>query len=149
MENILSEEELVSELNNFKFILHNFDYTDIKNLIFINLDALYFYIENIKGNPFKAQYEKLEKLLDIIEPYIPFISENGFVNIIEIENLSDSKELENIQKIFSSKKRANFTNIVRIINNNNTDWENIINICKDIRNNLETSKLSNEKNILF
>lgn len=146
MENILSEKELLTELNNFKFVLHNFDYKDIENLIFLNLESLYVYIENVENNPFKLQYEKLQKILDVIEPYIPFVTENGFINMIEIENLSDSEELKNIQKIFSSKKRVNFTNIIRIINNN-TEWENIVNICKEIRNDLETSDISHTKDV--
>ncbi len=130
---MISEEELVNELNNFKFTLQNFDFSDIKNIIFINFEALYFYIEQVEDNPFHVQYQKLQNILDVIEPYIPFVTEDGFISIIDV-NLENSNELDSVKKIFSSKKRLNFTNIIRYLDTKD-DWQYILNICKEIRNN--------------
>lgn len=134
MDSILTQERLLEELEKFKFTLENFDYSDIKNIIFINLDSLYCYIENIEDNPFKLQYKKLQNILDIIEPYIPFTTENEFVNITDMnENFTD---LEDIKRAFSAKKRFNFINYIRSITTE-SEWQDVINICKDIRNTYE------------
>lgn len=134
MDNILTQERLLEELEKFKFTLENFDYSDIKNIIFINLDSLYCYIENIEDNPFKLQYKKLQNILDIIEPYIPFTTENEYVNITDMnENFT---ELEDIKRAFSAKKRFNFINYIRSITTE-SEWQDVISICKDIRNTYE------------
>lgn len=134
MDNILTQERLLEELEKFKFTLKNFDYSDIKNIIFINLDSLYCYIENIEDNPFKLQYKKLQNILDIIEPYIPFTTENEFVNITDMnDNFTD---LEDIKHAFSAKKRFNFINYVRSLTTE-SEWQDVISICKDIRNTYE------------
>lgn len=134
MDNILTQERLLEELEKFKFTLKNFDYSDIKNIIFINLDSLYCYIENIEDNPFKLQYTKLQNILDIIEPYIPFTTENEFVNITDMnDNFTD---LEDIKHAFSAKKRFNFINYVRSLTTE-SEWQDVISICKDIRNTYE------------
>lgn len=134
MDNILTQERLLEELEKFKFTLKNFDYSDIKNIIFINLDSLYCYIENIEDNPFKLQYKKLQNILDIIEPYIPFTTENEFVNITD---MNDSfTDLEDIKHAFSAKKRFNFINYVRSLTTE-SEWQDVISICKDIRNTYE------------
>ncbi len=129
MDNILSQEKLLYELNEFKSTLKDFDYSCIDNIVFINLESLYCYIENIENNPFKIQYEKLQKILDIIEPYIPFTTQTEFINIIDtFQNLSD-----NIKRAFSLKKRINFINYVNLITTEE-EWQDIVNICKNIRN---------------
>lgn len=134
MDNILTQERLLEELEKFKFTLENFDYSDIKNIIFINLDSLYCYIESIEDNPFKLQYKKLQNILDIIEPYIPFTTENEYVNITDMnENFT---ELEDIKRAFSAKKRFNFINYIRSITTE-SEWQDVISICKDIRNTYE------------
>lgn len=134
MDNILTQERLLEELEKFKFTLENFDYSDIKNIIFINLDSLYCYIENIEDNPFKLQYKKLQNILDIIEPYIPFTTENEYINMTDMnENFTD---LEDIKRAFSQKKRINFINYIRTITTE-SEWQDVINICKDIRNTYE------------
>lgn len=134
MDNILTQERLLEELEKFKFTLENFDYSDIKNIIFINLDSLYCYIENIEDNPFKLQYKKLQNILDIIEPYIPFTTENEYVNITDMNE--DFTELEDIKRAFSAKKRFNFINYIRSITTE-SEWQDVISICKDIRNTYE------------
>jgi len=134
LDNILSQEELLDELNEFKSTLKNFDYSCIDNIVFINLESLYCYVENIENNPFRMQYEKLQKILDIIEPYIPFTTQTEFINIIDtFQNLS---ELDNIKRAFSLKKRINFINYVNLITTED-EWQDIINICENIRNTYE------------
>lgn len=129
MDNILSQEKLLYELNEFKSTLKDFDYSCIDNVVFINLESLYYYVENIEDNPFKIQYEKLQRILDIIEPYIPFTTQTEFINIMDtFQNLSD-----NIKRAFSLKKRINFINYVNLITTED-EWQDIVNICKDIRN---------------
>ncbi len=129
MDNILSQEKLLYELNEFKSTLKDFDYSCIDNIVFINLESLYCYVENVENNPFKIQYEKLQKILDIIEPYIPFTTQTEFINIMDtFQNLSD-----NIKHAFSLKKRINFISYVNLITTED-EWQDIVNVCKDIRN---------------
>lgn len=134
MENVLTQSELLTELNNFKYNLQNFDYSNIKNITFINLDALYYYIENIEDNPFKIQYEKLQKILDIIEPYIPFSIDSDIIDILDITSISSNDEESHmIKNFFSLKKRINFMNSVRIITTDE-QWQYLIDTCEKIRN---------------
>lgn len=137
MENILTQEELVLQLNNFRITLQDFDYSAIKNITFLNLDSLYCYIENVENNPFKLQYNKLQQILDIIEPYIPFPTENKFINTLDFNDFNNNYgELENLKTQLSLQKRNNFINLVKMCTNNE-DWSFILELCKDIRDSYE------------
>lgn len=128
MENILTEEQLLIELNNFRDTLQNFDYSDIRNVTFINLNSLYYYIQTVENNPFQLQHQKLQQILDKIEPYIPLITDDGFLNIIDIEQAPD---IQDLKQMIGLKKRLNFTSVARLITTDE-QWQAIIDVCKNI-----------------
>ena len=74
MATLLTKQELESHILDFRNLLSQFDYSQIKNVTFLNLEAFYAYMDNVKGNPFELQYNALQEKLDYIQPYLPFIS---------------------------------------------------------------------------
>ena len=60
------------ELENLRDLINNFDYSELKNVTFINLESLFTYIAQVEDNPFRRQYEAMQSSLDILEPFIPF-----------------------------------------------------------------------------
>jgi len=74
MPTLLTKRELEMALDDFRHILSDFDYSSIKNITFLNADAFICYMENVEGNPFKKQYAALQHKLDILQPYLPFVS---------------------------------------------------------------------------
>lgn len=131
----MTQQQLLSELNRFRYILQNFDYSDIYNVTFINLESLYCYIENVEDNPFKIQYDNLQTILDNIEMYIPFVTDDGFIDTVETDSLK-YPYTGGFQKAFSAKKRLNFTTLVRTITDD-IQWELILDICMSIRDRYE------------
>lgn len=138
MEPILSQQELSNQLNEFRDIIQHFDYSEIKNVTFINLESLYTYIAQVEDNPFEKQYQALHKILDIIEPYLPFAMGNTAVEfLVQASMVSSHEEMESLKKRFSSKTRLEFMNAVRGITQDD-EWQYLVNICENIRGNHET-----------
>lgn len=141
MQQVLSSEELYMHLNTLRETLQEFDYSDLNNIRFINLQAVYAYIENVKNNPFKRQYAKIQRTLDMLQPYLPFVSTERAKNfLIEISNANSDEAIENLKKDYTDKIRIDFINTARTITNEQ-EWMCIINICEDIRLRKEQSCL--------
>ena len=68
---IISEKELETKLNEFRHVLLDYDYSDVENVVFMNIDALNAYIKKHQDNPFERQYNDLEKIFNSIIPFIP------------------------------------------------------------------------------
>lgn len=137
MQQVLSSKELYTHLNNLREVLSDFDYSDIKNVRFINLQAVYSYIENVPDNPFKRQYFELQEILDTLQPYLPFVSsERAKSFLIDISNADNDEDIENLKKEYTYKLRLDFLNTARTITNDK-EWKNIIGICEDIRSRKE------------
>ncbi|MDF2877202.1 MAG: hypothetical protein K0S30_298 [Clostridia bacterium] len=133
MSTLLTQQQLENHLYTFRHILSHFDYSPIKNVRFLNLDAFFAYMETIKNNPFQKQYAQLQEELDSIQPYLPFVSSQrakDFLN--ELSIATDENDVEKIKKQYTHKLRQDFINVSKTITTEE-EWKNITLICEEIR----------------
>lgn len=137
MSNILSREELFFELDNLRDLIQNFDYSELENVTFLNLESLFTYIAEVEDNPFQRQYEALEAALDKLEPFIPFTSRErarGF--LIKMNQVETNEEIEWLKEEFSNKVRNDFVNMIRLIDSEE-EWLHLKEICEILRQSKE------------
>lgn len=136
MINIISETELENKLNQFRDVLIHYDYSEIENVIFFDINSLNHYIENYKENPFEKQYNAIEKILDSIYPYLPGSLPNDTINIIsKILNVKyGDEELVKQNVLFNIK--LEFIEMVKEISTE-TEWNKLVDLCKKIRRSKE------------
>ncbi|MGL4343911.1 MAG: hypothetical protein ACRCTE_01800 [Cellulosilyticaceae bacterium] len=139
---LLTKQELQDHLMNFRETLSNFDYSPIQNIRFLNLESLYFYMENIKDNPFQKQYQELQKHLDFLQPYLPFVSsERASEFLTSMSKATDDDELTAIKKDYTQKLRMDFINFART-HTSDHQWGTIFDTCEEIRLQKEESALA-------
>lgn len=130
---LLSKQELEFELQDFRHLLSDFDYSSIKNITFLNLDAFLAYMENVEDNPFKLQYEALQKKLDVLQPYLPFVSASRANEFLEaLAQARSDDESTQIKKDFTKILRDDFIKFSRTITTND-EWSHTIEVCEEIR----------------
>ena len=130
---LLSKQELEFELQDFRHLLSDFDYSSIKNITFLNLDAFLAYMENVEDNPFKLQYEALQKKLDVLQPYLPFVSASRANEFLEaLAQARSDDESTQIKKDFTKILRDDFIKFSRTITTND-EWSHTIKVCEEIR----------------
>lgn len=136
-EEILSSQELYMYLNDFRNTIREFDYSDLENVIFFNLEAVCAYIENIENNPFKRQYNELHKILDNLQPYLPFLSSKRARDfLLTISNMTNDQAIEQLKIEYTHKLRIDFINVTRQLTNEN-EWDSIVKACEEIRSRKE------------
>ena len=109
MQKILSPQELSTHLNNFRETLKSFDYTSLGNLRFLNAQAVYSYIENVENNAFESHYNELQERLDILQPYLPFLSSERAKNfLIQISKVTSDEGVEKLKEKYMDKLRMDF-----------------------------------------
>jgi len=128
---MLSEDELISKLQILKHYLSNFDFSLISNVIFINVEAFYSFINQFTDNI------SLSDILIDIEPYIPLslCVDNDTLDIyIKACASCSESEIKKLEEKFYKKARFNFIN--KIVNSNTEEqWQQIVNSCKTLYNN--------------
>ena len=130
---LLSKQELKFELEDFHHLLSDFDYSSIKNITFLNLDAFLAYMENVEDNPFKRQYDALQKKLDVLQPYFPFVSASRANEFLEaLASARTDDEATQIKKDFTKILRDDFIKFSRTITTSD-EWAHTIEICEEIR----------------
>lgn len=133
MPTLLTKQELEIQLEDFRHLLSDFDYSSIKNISFLNLDAFFAYMENVEGNPFKAQYNALQSKLDILQPYLPFVSANRANEFIEaLSHTSSDEEVHSVKKIFTKILRDDFIKFSRTVTTTD-QWLRTLSVCEEIR----------------
>ncbi|MFP4697446.1 MAG: hypothetical protein ACLFMO_01945 [Eubacteriales bacterium] len=132
MGDILTENELVKNLNQFRNVLVDYDYSEVNNVIFLNLESLNSYMKTHKNNPFERQYYDLEKIFNKIIPYIPSNIPNEAIDAITniLESRENDKEL--IKKNITFNIKMDFIQTVKSITSEK-DWNQLLKICNDIR----------------
>lgn len=137
MSTLLTQQQLKAHLEHFYHILSNFDYSQLQNIRFFNLDSLYSYMETIKNNPFQEQYAALQHELDYIQPYLPFVSsERAGEFLTLIAKAKNDDEVCSIKKDYTKKLRMDFINLARTTTTK-SQWQNIIDSCEEIRSHKE------------
>lgn len=136
MTDIISENELVNELNKFKDVLFNYDYSSIDNVIFFDVSSLNHYIENYEDNPFEQQYKALEEILDNILPYLPNNLPDDTIEIITkiLDVKYDDKEI--VKQNIDFNIKLEFIQTAKNIKSDK-EWDKIVHLCKKRRNSLE------------
>ena len=137
MQQVLSSQELYLHLNNFRETLQAFDYSDLENITFFNLESVYAYMENIENNPFKRQYKELQENLDNLQPYLPFLSSQRATDfLMKASSVTDDHEIEQLKAEYTKKLRMDFINAARSARSEK-DWHYIVGICEEIRSRKE------------
>ena len=133
MPTLLSKQELEFELNDFRHIISDFDYSALKNITFLNADAFIAYMENVEGNPFKQQYSALQNKLDILQPYLPFVSEERANEFLEaLSHTHSDDEVNLVKKRFTKTLRDDFIKFSRTVTTTD-QWHHVLNTCEEIR----------------
>lgn len=141
MTDIISEDVLVDELNHFRDVLNHYDYQEVSNVIFFDIDSLNYYMQTHKDNPFERQYKEIETAFNLLSPYLPSsITEETIEMILEImsrQNVHSQLVKENL--LFNLK--LEFIERVKGIQSED-EWNRLIAICKKLRTEkiLETSQ---------
>ena len=130
---VLSEEDLILNLNEFRDTLINYDFSEVKNVVFLNVASLNTYIKNNKNNPFTRQYREIETLFNKIMPYIPSNIPNEAVEAITkiLETKYDDKSV--IKKNIYLNVKMDFIRTVKNIHSEK-QWSQLLTMCKRIRN---------------
>lgn len=133
MSTLLTKKQLENHLNDFRELLSHFDYSSLQNITFLNLESFYAYMENVEGNPFKAQYTALQGKLDILQTYLPFVSsERAKEFLYAISRTGSENEMDAIKKSYTQKLRDDFVNFARTVTTA-TQWQHVIDTCEEIR----------------
>lgn len=141
MQHVLSSQELYMHLTDFRQILMDFDSTHIGNLRFMNLESVYAYIENATNRSFNAHHNKLEETLDILQPYLPFLSSDRAKEfLVEISKVTSDYEVEQLKEKYTKKLKVDFINTINKLTCDE-DWQLLIDVCEHIRFRKEESYL--------
>lgn len=133
MPTLLTTQELKNHLYDFHQLLKSFDYSDIKNVTFLNLDAFLAYMENVEGNPFAKHYEALQEELDYLQPYLPFVSANRANEFLEaLGHTHNDDEVKQIKMNYTKILRDDFIKFSRTVTTDES-WERVISTCEEIR----------------
>jgi hypothetical protein len=90
-------------------------------------------MDTVEGNPFQKQYIELQKELDHLQPYLPFVSSKRAKDFLDaLSTCSDDNEIEKIKKDYTNKLRQDFINVSRTITSED-EWKNILTTCEEIR----------------
>lgn len=133
MATLLTKQELEMELDDFRHLLADFDYSAIKNITFLNLNAFLAYMENVEGNPFQRQFKALQDKLDILQPYLPFVSSTRANQFLEdMSNAQNDEESLSIKKDYTKILRDDFIKFSRTVKSND-EWQSAVEVCEKIR----------------
>lgn len=133
MPTLLTKKELEAHLYDFYSLLQNFDYSCIKNVTFLNLDAFFAYMENVEGNPFEKHYEALQQKLDNLQPYLPFVSSARANEFLEaLSTTHNDEEISQIKRDYTKILRDDFVKFSRTVTTIEA-WKHVIDTCEEIR----------------
>jgi hypothetical protein len=95
---------------------------------FINIESFYYYMRLA----YPQKYKELTALMDILEPYIPLIiSPRNLEEVVFAYEQGNLQELAKLEANFLGRSKFIFMNSVMTANQE--DWENIMAICRRIR----------------
>ncbi|NLK21127.1 MAG: hypothetical protein GX308_03340 [Epulopiscium sp.] len=137
MTEVLTSEQLIYELNNLKCLINDFDYSELNNVTFLNLESLYTYIAEFDGNPFQRQYEALQAALDVVQPFIPFATgDKAKEFLLQVSKAESDDEIQWLKQEYTDRMRLDFVNAIRLTSSDD-EWDGLIQICESIRQSRE------------
>ncbi|OON97261.1 MAG: hypothetical protein ATN36_00475 [Epulopiscium sp. Nele67-Bin005] len=133
MAQLLTHQQLSSTLFELREILVNFDFSALKNIRFFNVESFFSYMESVDNNPFKKQYALLNKKLDVLQPYLPFIDEQRANQFLDsMANCTNDSSTQQVKKDFTKILRQDFLNFIRTLKTEE-QWESVVCTCEEIR----------------
>ncbi len=132
MPEIISEEALIIELNHFRSILSDYDFTEISNVIFFDVESLNCYLKMYMDNPFERQYKELEIILDRISAYLPSTLSNDTMDILS-DILDDSYcNMDLLRNHLLFNVKLDFIERVKDIKTEE-EWQGLLAACNQLR----------------
>ncbi|MBC7959185.1 MAG: hypothetical protein H7X94_04885 [Vallitaleaceae bacterium] len=132
MPEIISEQTLMDELNHFRAILTHYDFAEISNVIFFDVESLNCYLKTYADNPFERQYRDIERILNKISPYLP--SNISSDTIDALSEILDSSfcNMELLKDHFLFNVKLDFIERVKSIQTE-SEWQKLLTLCNDLR----------------
>lgn len=132
MQEIISEQALTKELNHFRFILTSYDFTEISNVIFFDIESLNCYLKMYEDNPFERQYRELEIILDKISAYLPSNISNDTIEVLNeiLDSSYCNMDLLKDHLLFNVK--LDFIERVKDIQTEE-EWKKLLVTCNQLR----------------
>ena len=125
---IISDQSLICFLEDMRRLLVYFKEQMPEYIHFINIESFYYYMRLA----YPKKYKELAALVDIIEPYIPLIiSPRNLEEVIFAYEQGNSHDLAQLEADFLNRSKFIFMNSVMTAQQ--PDWENIVAICRKIR----------------
>jgi len=125
---IISDRSLVCFLHDLRLLLLRYKGQLPRYVDFINIESFNFYLR--MGYP--AQSRELADLMEIIEPFIPMIvSPQNLEDVIAAYEEGNLDELASLEENYIGRSKFIFINSVMAADGE--DWENILAICRKIR----------------
>ncbi len=130
---LISQTDLKNTLLEFRYILKDFDFSSIDNIRFFNLESFFSYVENVKNNPFKKQLNLLNQKLDILQPYLPFVTSDRATEFLTAISRCDTEETSTkVKRKFMKKIRQDFIDLTRTLSTQE-QWEQVLEACEEVR----------------
>lgn len=145
MPELISEQALVNELNHFRYILTSYDFSEIGNVIFFDIESLNCYLKTHEDNPFERQYREIEEVLSKLSPYLP--SSIGQDTMEVLSDILDASycNMDLLKEHLLFNIKLDFIERVKSIQTEN-EWLELISLCKQIRTE-QLAKLENEVHV--
>lgn len=125
----ISEKQLKNNLYILKKIMSNFNYKDIYNIVFLNLDSFYYYLQKNYNNEYN-----INKIFEEIEPYIPLALcvDTNILNILNKALTTCSLDLFcKTKKQFYENAKIKFLSLIKHCKDD--DFYKIISLCERLR----------------
>ena len=125
---IISDRSLICFMEDLRRLLVFFRNQMPEYISFINIESFYYYMRLA----YTQKYKELTGLMDILEPYIPLIiSPRNLEEVVFAYEQGNSHELAKLEADFLNRSKFIFMNSVMTADQE--DWENIVAICRRIR----------------
>ena len=141
LNSIISEKKLIQELEHFRDILLNYDFSEVDNLIFFDIQSLDIYLQTYEDNPFERQYKDLETSLNILIPYLPIRISNDTIEMITKFLNYKNQDEEIIKKNIVFNLKMDFIDRVKNIKTED-EWKSLILQCSEIRKEKKSKEVS-------
>lgn len=137
----LSKQELENDLYQLRDLVTGLDYSHISNVTFLNMESFYSYIQTTEGSPFSDHYQEMQKIMDRVEPYLPFaIGKTAIQFLTEAAFIETDQDMERLKAEYIPRARIDFIHLLQNIKTEN-EWIYILELCESIRKEKEDENI--------
>lgn len=129
MGKIISEQKLIKKLNQFRDILLNYDFSEVKNIVFFDVNSLQCYLKTFKNNPFERQYCELDALMNEMLPYLPSALP---LDVLQAINDAMGYTDDAFKEQVLMNMKLDFIERVKEINSEH-EWQQLVDFCVQLR----------------